>query len=504
MKKTIIDYLKLNVEKNQNKMAFIDSKKSIDFNDLYNESRKIASSLLVEKNKPIPIFIDKEVSCISVMMGIVQSGNFYTILDTLMPINRVDAILEVLDAKYLITTKKYEDKVKNFSFNGTVLFYEELINSDIDLNNLLIREKQIIDTDPMYILFTSGSTGIPKGTILSHKAVLSYLSWFTEEFEINEETIFGNQTPLYFSMSVSDVLSTIFSGATLYLIPKTYFSFPIKLVDYINENKINTIYWVPSALGIVSNFKVFDVKQITTLKKVLFAGEVMPTKVLNYWMDNLPNVKYSNLYGPTETTDICTFYTVDRKFESNESLPIGKSCNNCDVIIINENNELCEIDEIGELYVRGSFLANGYYKNKEKTNEVFIQNPINDNYPEIVYKTGDLVKYTKTNEIMYVGRKDYQIKHLGYRIELGEIEININSIDKINELACIYDDDKSLIVLYYSGFVSEDDIADFARKNLLAYMQPNKIIKLDSLPHNANGKIDRKKLKENYMEGVLV
>ena len=176
----------------------------------------------------------------------------------------------------------------------------------------------------MYILFTSGSTGIPKGTILSHKAVLSYLSWFTEEFEINEETIFGNQTPLYFSMSVSDVLSTIFSGATLYLIPKTYFSFPIKLVDYINENKINTIYWVPSALGIVSNFKVFDVKQITTLKKVLFAGEVMPTKVLNYWMDNLPNVKYSNLYGPTETTDICTFYTVDRKFESNESLPIGK------------------------------------------------------------------------------------------------------------------------------------------------------------------------------------
>ena len=360
----------------------------------------------------------------------------------------------------------------------------------------MIREKQI-DTDILYVLFTSGSTGNPKGVVLSHKAVISYISWFTETFNINPETILGNQTPFYFSMSVSDIFSTIYSGATMCIIPKMYFSFPIKLIQYLNENKVNTIYWVPSAYGIVANLGIFENIKPEYLKKALFAGEVMPMKILNLWRKNLPDVQYANLFGPTETTDICTYYIVDRKFRNNESLPIGKACNNCGVLIIKDDGKEAKKGEEGELCIRGSFLANGYYNNLEKTKEVFVQNPLNTIFPEIIYKTGDIVKYNKNNELIYISRKDFQIKHMGYRIELGEIEKAVYDIEYILLCACIYNVKTSHIVLYYqSNKVTIDEIFTKLKKKVPNYMMPNEVIKLDKMPINSNGKIDRKKLKE--------
>lgn len=497
MMSILTDYLDKMAFKCPEKIAFVDKNSSISFKELSDCSKRVATSFFDVQNKSVAIFMDKGTQCVCSMMGSVYSGNYYTILDTNMPIERINAILNSLDSEWIITNKKHEEKVKMFSFNKKVIIYEDALNNKIDFDKLNIIRKNIIDTDPMYILFTSGSTGVPKGTVLSHKAVISYLTWFKDEFGIDEDTIFGNQTPLYFSMSVSDVLSTIFSGATLHFIPKMYFSFPVKLIDYINENNINTIYWVPSALSIVANFKVLESKKITTLKRILFAGEVMPTKVLNYYRKHLPDVIYSNLYGPTETTDICAFYTVNREFKNDEALPIGFACSNCDVMIINDKNErVTEPNLEGELYVRGSFLANGYFKNLEKTKEVFVQNPLNNNYPEIVYKTGDLVKYNEFGELVYITRKDFQIKHMGYRIELGEIETVLSAIDEVNSLACIYDNEKSQILLYYQGNISEKEISKYALEHLLPYMRPNKVIKLSSMPLNANGKIDRKKLKE--------
>lgn len=501
--KNILDYLEQTVTKYPNKIAFVDSTREVKWN-LFNENAKkigTAISDINKMNKPVAIFIDKTVSCLETMFGTLYSGNFYTVIDTKSPKERINLILTTLEPEFIITDNKNLTKAKELGIEKDIYVYEEIITTNIDEEKLNIIRCKMIDTDPMYVLFTSGSTGTPKGTVISHRAVITYSTWVVETFDINDETIWGSQTPFYFSMSITDVFSTIMSGATFYIIPKMFFSFPMKLLEFINEKKINTIYWVPSALCIVANFKALEEVVVSSLKKVLFAGEVMPTKQLNMWIEKLPNTMFANLFGPTETTDICTYYVVDRKFENTENLPIGKACNNCDVIIIKEDGTEASKEEEGELCVRGSFLANGYYHNQEKTNSVFVQNPLNQAYPELIYKTGDIVKYNNKGELIYLSRKDFQIKHMGYRIELGEIETAANNIDGIVICACVYDTEHSKIILFYQGQeISEKKVLEEIKDKVPTYMCPNEIIKLPKMPYNANGKIDRVNLKNIIKE----
>lgn len=502
MYKTVLDYLNETVKINGNKIAFSDSKNEVTFKELEISAKKIGT-FIARKNifkKGIAILLDKDVSCIISMLGVLYSGCFYTVLDAKSPKDRLNSIIETLNPECIITDNKNLKLLKELNFDKDVINVSDNDSLVIDEKLLLSTYNKIIDTDTMYILFTSGSTGIPKGTVLSHRAVISYIEWFSKCFNIDSDTIFGSQTPFYFSMSVSDIFSTIKSGATFYIIPKMYFSFPIKLLEFLNEKKINTIYWVPSALSIVANMKALDEVKLPYLKKVLFAGEVMPTKQLNMWIDKV-EAEYANLYGPTETVDICTYYKVNRNLKNDESVPIGIPCDNIEIVILNEENKLCKSDEAGELCVRGSFLADGYYKNIEKTNSVFVQNPLNTNYPEKIYRTGDIVKYNDFGEIIYLCRKDYQIKHMGYRIELGEIETKISSIEGVILCASIYDEINDKIILYYQSNEIDDIVLLEQAKNVLPkYMIPNEVIKLDRFFYNANGKIDRKKLKSEYLK----
>ena len=419
----------------------------------------------------------------------------------MMPADRISTIFDSLQPIAIITDNEHLKIAESIENCGEIILLEDTLNQQIDDKKLAEIRSNSIDTDPLYSLFTSGSTGVPKGTVVSHRNVIAYSEWVSETFDITSETVFGSQTPFYFSMSVLDVFSTIRNGATFHIIPKKYFSFPIKLLEYIRDREVNTIYWVPSALSIVANWKALDYVELPKLKKVLFAGEVMPTKQLNMWIKKRPDIFYANLYGPTETTDICTYYVVDRDFRDDETLPIGKHCNNCDVMILTEDNRLAEVGEEGELCARGSFLAMGYYNNPEKTKEVFVQNPLNTAYPEIIYKTGDLVKLNEKGEIIYISRKDYQIKHMGYRIELGEIEAAAGSIEKIKTCVCIYNENEDKIVFIYEGSkMTDNELMDKLSEKLPVYMRPNVIKRIKQIPYNQNGKIDRKLLKQTYKD----
>lgn len=493
--KVVTDYLDEAVISYPDKVGFIDSEGKTTFNEFRNYAYSIAS-VIIQRNlfkKPVAVYLDKSTKCLSAFMGVAYSGNFYTPLDIDMPIERIRKICDILEPEYIITDLNHQNAIAKIGV--PILLLDDIQNSfDIDaINNT---RRKIIDTDLVYALFTSGSTGIPKGVVISHRNVITYMEWSAEAFGFNSNTIFGNQTPFYFSMSVLDIYQTLKSAATLVIIPKRYFSFPAELLEYVYNNDINTIYWVPSALCQVANLKALDnPKYLTKLHSVLFAGEVMPTKQLNMWRMALPNAMFANLFGPTEVTDICSYYILSRELKDSESVPIGRACDNMDLLILNERNEETRKGEIGEMCVRGASLAAGYYNSPEKTKEAFVQNPLNMSYPEIIYRTGDLVYVNELEEIIYVSRKDFQIKHMGYRIELGEIETAVSSLDGIQRACCLYDKDNSRIVLFYTGDLESREIKRQIKMLIPKYMIPNVFCKVDEMPLNLNGKIDRQKLK---------
>ena len=495
MAKLIQDYLDNAALTFPNKIAFYEEGKSITYKELRRNSITIANEIMKYKirKRPIAIFLNKSIYCIEAFFGIAYSGNFYTLIDTDMPKGRINKILDVLKPSLFITDNCNKELCEKFIADHDII---NLDNLESEKTLGFENSPTILSTDVLYVLFTSGSTGTPKGVVTPHKSVTQYIDALSEAYHINESTIMGNQVPFYFVMSIVDIYATVRAGASMHIIPKGKFSFPGQLVEYIAEHDINFISWVPSALCSISTLKAFKKADMSCLKTVVFGGEVMPIKHLNRWRRALPNTTYINGYGPTEVTDGCTYYIVDREFEENETLPIGKPFSNSEIIVLNSNNEIVINDEVGELCVRSDSLTYGYYNEKKKTDEVFVQNPLNPFYEEKIYRTGDLVKYNVRRELIYVGRKDFQIKHMGRRIELGEIESNISSIKGVEEYCCLYNADRKQIVLFYSGVIDEESIAEELGSLLPAYMRPNKRIKMAYLPKNVNGKIDRTLLKE--------
>lgn len=501
MKNSVLSWLDETAKRLPNKLALQDISGNITYQEYRSKSLAIAYKIVElnkgEMKKPIVVYLEKGKEVLVSFMGVAYSGCFYSPIDTEMPPSRVNKILEVLKPEIVITTNKLKTNFEKFNFYGSYIIYEETICSEEDETAVKPYTEKIVDTDLLYVLFTSGSTGVPKGVSICHRSVIDYIDWVTETFNITQKDTFGNQAPFYFDNSILDIYSCMKTGATLNIIPKKLFFQPVPLLEYIKYNKINTIFWVPSALIVVSKLKAFrNVDLSDTLKRVLFCGEVMPNKQLNIWRKFLPNVTYANLYGPTEITDACTYYIVDREFSDDEPLPIGIPMSNTDILVLNDEDKLVTDDEVGELCVRGTSLAMGYYNNPEKTRSAFVQNPLNKAVPEIIYRTGDLVRYNEYREIIYISRKDFQIKHLGHRIELGEIETAISSLEEVTLNCCLYDEKNQRIVLFVDAQVDRDYIKERIEKLVPEYMIPGKVIYLENMPINANGKIDRIKLKE--------
>ncbi|HHT51505.1 MAG TPA: amino acid adenylation domain-containing protein [Eubacteriaceae bacterium] len=497
MQINILEYLENIVELFPNKIAFGDGDHTITFKEVYDQGRAIGTFLHNKGfyKEPIIIFMKKSPETIVAFQGTVYGGNYYVPIDEEMPEYRIKLILEKLNPKLIICDNTTEEIAQTFDFQGEIFLFEKIVKTQINEKALEKIRSQSIDTDPIYIVFTSGSTGIPKGVIANHRSVIDYIDNLTEILEVDQDTIFGNQTPLYLDASLKEIYSTLKLGATTYIIPKSLFSFPIKLVDFLNKYKINTICWVVTALTMISAFKVLDKSIPEYLHTIAFGSEVFPIKQFNLWRKALPNAKFINLYGPTETTGMCCFYRVNRDFQEEDVLPIGQPFKNTEILLLNDENKLCKKGEQGEICIRGTSLTLGYYKDFEKTREVFVQNPLNNAYPELIYRTGDIGKYNEWGELVFVSRKDHQVKHMGHRIELGEIDSHVNMLKGVNGAATLYNHEKGQIILFYAGDISKREVLEGLKKSLPRHMVPNKIKKLESIPLTSNGKIDRVYLK---------
>ena len=496
MIRSVCDFLDNSALKFPNKIAFVEGQKSISYKDFNKITSAVASRILefLIKKEPILIILPKGIDALISMFGVAKSGNFYSIIDEKMPRERVEKIIAKLRPKLIITSKELY-----FDYGIPAIFSDDF--ADFRIKQTALNAVNIIDTDLLYVLFTSGSTGEPKGVAITHKSVVDFVFWLKEAFNVSENEILANQSPLYFDLSIFDIFGTIACGACIHLIQNQLFAFPAKIAEYLSKNKISMIFWVPSVLVHFANTNAFACADLSSLKKVLFCGEIMPTKQLNMWSKALPNITYANLYGPTEATDACSYYVINREFKDDEPLPIGKPCENTEFLIFDDEMRLITPDEIhhkGELYIRGTGLSVGYYNDLEKTQNAFIQNPLQNAYTEKIYKTGDIVAYNEYGELVCYGRIDSQIKLKGHRIELGEIEAALSSHNDISRCACVFKNDE--ITAFYESASEIKNLQEFLSQKVQNYMVPQYFKHIEKFELNSNGKIDRIKLKDMIKE----
>ena len=504
----ILQFLEYNALESPDKTALSDaSGRSWTYRQYMEDAQSIGLHILEymkqhgpkATGRPIAVLIDRNALSIVTFMGVVYSGNFYVPVDITMPEERISLMMQVLDPVMVIDSR-YKDEIRS-TLEGAVP--AESMTGDVAMCSGLPEElaairEHAIDTDPLYCIFTSGSTGVPKGVAVSHRSVIDLVNAFRDAFGFDADLVFGNQAPFDFDVSVKDIYCALFNAASLEVLPRKLFKMPVALVEYLKEHRISVMIWAVSALRIVSDLKTFEAMDPPSdIKYIMFSGEVMPVKALNYWMDHVPSARYVNLYGPTEITCNCTYYDINLRHKDDEMLPIGKPFKNTRVFLRDEQGTvIAEPGKVGEICVAGTCLALGYWNNPERTAAAFLPDPTVSAYPSTMYATGDMGYYNDKGDIVFASRRDFQIKHMGHRIELGEVETALNAIPFIHVSCCLYDQVNERIVCFYEAEEEcKKEIVLALSKKLPKYMWPNVYKWYNKIPMNKNGKIDRVLLK---------
>ncbi len=501
--KNLTEYLELTAKRVPDKTAFADETGMLSFSELLSLGCRLGTAVCAATervNAPVAVFTDRSVYPIAGFIGALMSGNFYVPEDASMPPERMAAIMEELSPAAILYRECDKETAERFSGMAPLV----ALDGDTPEENgelLAQRRAKVLDIDPAYVIYTSGSTGKPKGIVISHRSVIDFIEWMAEKCFIAEDEVLANQAPFFFDLSVKDLWLTMKCGLTTYILPKKLFLFPKLLISFLNEKKVTTLIWATSAFNLAANSGVFKKYAPETVRKVILGGETLYAKQLNAWRAVLPEAEYINLYGPTEVTVDCTYYIIDREFSNGESVPIGRACENMEVVLLDEELNPAPDGTAGEICVRGIGLARGYFGDPEKTAAAFVRDPRNPYFADRLYRTGDIGVINPDGLIYYVCRKDGQIKHIGYRIELGEVESAVNAMPGIRECAAFHDGEEDKIVLCYSGDIDGAGVIDGIKNLVPKYMYPNVFLRRDELPHNPNGKIDRPRLRKEYQDG---
>lgn len=505
MKKNILEYLEDTVKRYPDRTAYKDPSTSYSFVQVWRRARAIGSGIgaLQAGRKPIAVLMDKSPAMIVCLLGVVYGGCPYCPIDVNMPSERIRTILAQLKPAAVIVGRSQAEKGSALKWlhrqtGSPLFFFEQLCHTPEDSALLEKIRKRTVDTDPLYILFTSGSTGIPKGVIVSHRVIINNMEWLETEYAFGPDDVMGNQAPLHFDIANHDIYCPLKFGCSTVIIPPRFFTFPAGLVSFLKNEKITAIFWVPYALCTVAALRALEITSLDSLRYIFFAGETMPVKPLRYWRKYVPDAQYVNMYGSTET-HVCLYHKLDGEIRDDERLPIGQACGNIDALVLDEDG--CLIgpgsEKMGELYIRGGAVALGYLNDQDQTEKRFIQNPLSPDHPDRVYRTGDLVSYNAAGDLVYRQRIDHQIKHLGYRIELGEIEAAARGMTGIDDCACSYDTERKIIILFYTGVEQERKLLVKAlSEKVPRYMLPGRYVHLREMIRNGNGKINRMKLGE--------
>jgi amino acid adenylation domain-containing protein len=518
-------YLKETVSKYPQKTAVTDGSTSITFGQLDAGSDRLAGFLFelgVSKGDHVAYFMRRRPECVTATLGILKSGAAYIPLDPKMPQDRLIKIIKDSNPKTIIC----DDSTVLEAINLRYLLEDHPYSLiSMDTHNELVNSRELVlffngayssppiyhipagsPDDVAYILYTSGSTGNPKGVMVTHKNIRNYIDWAVEYFNISADDRLLGTAPLYFDMSTFDIFCALSAGATLYLATENKLLFPTHLAQFIEENQINLWKGVSSLLMYMCRAGVVRSGRMDTLQTVIFAGEPLAAKYLAQWMEAFPQVSFYNGYGPTEATGVSLCYHVTQTPKQREEIPIGRPCKGAKVIVLDDDGVPVKPGEIGELCISGVCLANGYLNDPEKTSKHFTEPPPGSDMGERIYHTGDLVRLSPDGEYVFISRKDQQVKWMGYRIELGEIETNLLAFPNVNDAAVLLieigDAEISELIAFFESdsILSSHDLSQFLGKRLPNYMVPKSFIQVNPLPRNDRGKIDRKEILRWYIQ----
>ena len=494
---SVVEWLEESARCTPDAVAVADEHSQLSFAQLRNRAQAAGSfaAARTQPGQPVALYLEKSTDALCAMLGAAYARCPYSVLDVRQPPARVQTIIQSLKPALVLTDAEFaEDAARVLQGTGLdILRVEDACATEVDAEALAALREGASRDDALYINFTSGSTGTPKGVMVGHGSVIDFIGHFTRIFGFTADDVIANQAPFDFDVSVKDIYSGLAVGAAVHLVPRDYFSVPVKLMDFLCERRATVCTWAVSALCFVSTMNGLEYRTPETIRAVIFSGEVMPPKHLAIWQAALPHALYANVYGPTEVTCNCTYWIVPEDF-TGDVLPIGQPVPHAQVFLLDDNDDLVEeAGQQGQICVAGSGLALGYANDPERTAAAFTDNPLSPG--QRIYRTGDLGYWDEEGQLVYVGRADHQIKHLGQRIELGEIDAAAQDCPGVARACCLYNEKRKKLLLFYAGECDKEAVANYLRDRLPGYMVPGKIRQVEQMPLNKNGKIDRAALE---------
>jgi amino acid adenylation domain-containing protein len=510
--------LEASTERTPEAVAVVDGERKLTYGELDAEANRVANLLTelgVERNERVAMYLDKSLESVVAIYGILKAGAAYVPLDPQAPPARLGYIAADAGIRVALTGAEKQDAWESISaaapglrswlvLNGPAADapagVQVLGTADLAAFDDGRARQQAIDSDLAYILYTSGSTGTPKGVMLTHRNCLAFVEWAVETFRVTSEDRLSSHAPLHFDLSTFDLYAAALAGAPVILVPPQVSVFPSQVRSFIEHAGITVWYSVPSILTMLVMRGGLQRGDLPGLRTILFAGEVFPANHLRRLMELLPHVRLANLYGPTET-NVCTWWDVTPLAEDATEIPIGRAIDNVEVFAVTEDGRRAALGEVGELYVRGPTVMQGYLGDPEKTASRLISNPLDDVLGQPVYRTGDLVQESPDGTYRFLGRRDHQIKSRGYRIELGDIEAALYAHPAVLECAVVAIPDELIsnrleAYVILRDEVSKPELLGFCADRIPSYMIPGELRFTDALPRTSTGKVDRRALTE--------